>query len=596
MKEVAISIRKVHNSVANNNRTLKWGTIIILILASLFVLLYVQKQSEQSDKQANALADSESNFRPISETYLKIHQYELFYRDNWIRSKEAVKSSALSEAISKFTLIDYLQQQNITLSDEKRQFQIETLNDQLTYDLKNPLLKLYFENMFKVLDINRQEYIEEYLLVNKEHDTLSVEMEIQQISYPIDDQENIYLEKMGLTFDYLEYLAESELIYIDSLSTEFELPFPVTPHIFKFAKNREGDIVLTSRDFNTMGLTDEQSYLLHEVSEKNNLQELARYNFSQYKEALQQEAALGDENTPVANELLELFKIVERSLDMELDEVANYQFGKIPSYDNNQLRRHKDITLQLYEYENYYLDENVPNKSYAYRIANEEVGAMYGLFNYLKQDFEIELDEAARINERVQIEKSLTEQMENPYFKKYMDDLLKTFDIPLSTYIDDYLLLKEEYILLLQLMKDRNIGLDHKGRYNKGWIEARYRMAADFTWEDKFEEMWSMNNEEIVEPLEPQPDLSFPLPEYTPQIGINKEGQYAFTSISTLPFYLTDELQTLFDLLAETFDLPVLSRYSITQYIDKLNQLKADETKKKQLHEILDIYKNTITE
>ena len=111
----------------------------------MFVLLYVQKQSEQSDKQVNALADSESNFRPISETYLKIHQYELFYRDNWIRSKEAVKSSALSEAISKYALIDYLQQQNITLSDEKRQFQIETLNDQLTYDMKNPLLKLYFD-------------------------------------------------------------------------------------------------------------------------------------------------------------------------------------------------------------------------------------------------------------------------------------------------------------------------------------------------------------------------------------------------------------------------------------------------------------------
>ena len=562
----------------------------------MFVLLYVQKQSEQSDKQVNALADSENNFRPISETYLKIHQYELFYRDNWIRLKEAVKSSALSEAISKFTLIDYLQQQNITLSDEKRQFQIETLNDQLTYDLKNPLLKLYFENMFKVLDISRQEFIEEYLLVNKEHDTLSVEMDIQQISYPIEDQENIYLEKMGLTFDYLEYLAESELIYIDSLSTEFELPFTVNPHIFKFAKNRDGEIILTSRDFNPMGFTDEQSYLLHEVSEKNNLQELARYNFSQYKEALQQEAALGNENAPVANELLELFIIAERSLDMELDEVANYQFGKIPSYDNNQLRRHKDITLQLYEYENYYLDENVPDKSYAYRIANEEVGAMYGLFNYLNQDFDIELDEAVRNNARVQLEKSLDEQLENPYFKKYMDVLLKTFDIPLSAYIDDYLLLKEEYKLLLQLMKDRNIGLDHKGRYNKGWIEARYRMAADFTWENKFEEMWSMDNEEIVEPLEPQPDLSFPLPEYTPQIGINKEGQYAFTSISTLPFYLTDELQTLFDLLAETYELPVLSRYSITQYIDKLDQLKADETKKKQLLEILDIYKNTIIE
>ncbi|MER1988606.1 MAG: hypothetical protein ABS884_02760 [Solibacillus isronensis] len=566
----------------------------------------MQKQSEQSDKQVNALADSESNFRSISETYLKIHQYELFYRDNWIRSKEAVKSSALSEAISKFTLIDYLQQQNITLSDEKRQIQLKILDEQITYDMQNPLLKIYFEKMFQELDISKQDYIEEYLLVNKEHDILYREMhdtgkglvldEWGTSSYPVSDQEELYTKKMGISFDYLEYLAESEFVHIEPSITDLELPFTVDSYHFKFAKTREGGIVLTSRDFNIMGLTDEQNTLIHEVSEKNNLQELARYNFSQYKEALQQEAALGNENAPVSNELLELFIVVERSLDMELDEVANYQFGKIPSYDNNQLRRHKDITLQLYEYENYYLDENVPGKSYAYRIANEEVGAMYGLLNYLKQDFEVELDEAARSNARLQLEKSLDEQMKNPYFKKYMDDILQTFDIPLSTYIDDYLLLKEEYKLLLQLMKDQNIGLDHKGRYNKGWIEARYRMAADFTWEDKFEKMWSMDDEEIVEPLEPQPDLSFPLPVYTPQIGINKEGQYAFTSISTLPFYLTDELQTLFDLLAETYELPVLSRYSITQYIDKLDQLKADETKKKQLLEILDIYKNTIIE
>lgn len=575
-------------------------------MAGLFGLFYLQKQSKHSNEQANALADSEIKFRPISETYLKINQYEIFYRDSLMRSKEAAKSSALSEAISKYALIDYLQQQNITLSDEKRQLQLKILDEQITYDMQNPILKVYFEKMFQELQISKQDYIEEYLLVNKEHEILYRNMqdtgkglvldESGTSSYPAGDQDELYANKMGISFDYLEYLAESEFIHIEPSVTDLDLPFTFDSYHFEFAKNLDGKIILTTSDFNSMGLTEEQNSLIHEVREKYNLQELARYNFKQYEDAIQQEAAIGNENTPVANELLELFKVVERSLDMEFDEVANYQFDKIPSYDINQLRRHKDITLQLYEYENYYLDENIPNKSYAYRIANEEVGAMYGLFNYLKQDFEIELDEAERINARVQLEKSLIEQMENPYFKKYMDNLLKVFDIPLSTYIDDYLLVKEEYELLLKLMKDQNIGLDTNGRYNKGWVEARYRMAADYTWEDKFEKMWSMDDEEIVEPLEPQPDLSFSLPEYAPQLGINKKGQYVFTYSYTLPIYLSDEQQTLFDLLVQTYDLPVLSRYSIAQYIDKLEQLKSDETKKKQLLEILDIYKNTITE
>lgn len=560
-------------------------------------MFYEQKKSNESDEQVNALADSQNNKRPLIETYLKINQYEKFYRDENMRSKEAVKSSALSEAISNYALIDFLQQQNITLSDEKRQLQLKILDEQITYDMQNPVLKQYFEKMFQELEISKQDYIEEYLLVNKEHDILERNMEESgSLIYPKSDQNDWYAKKMGISFDYLEYLAESEFIHIDPTSTDVDLPFTVSTYYYDFAKNQAGEIILTSEDFGWHRFTDEQYRLISKIEKKNNFLELARYNFNQYYNAIQQEATSENENAEVVNDLLELFKIAERSVDLELGEESNYQFNEIPSFDASKLRKHKDITLRLFEHENYHLDENIPDKSIAYRIANEEIGEMYGLFNYLKQDFDIELNEAARINAREQLEKSLAEQMENPYFKKYMDDVLKAFDISLSTYIDDYLLMKEEYKLLLKLMKDQNIGLDTNRRYNKGWAEARYRMAANFTWEYKFDKMWSLDDEEIVDPLEPQPDLSFSLPEYAPQIGKNIKGQYVFTDRYPLTIYLSHEQQIFFDLLVKTFDLPVLSRYSVTQYIDKLDQLKADETKKKQLHEILDIYKNTITE
>ena len=128
-------------------------------------MFYEQKKSNESDEQVNALADSQNNKRPLIETYLKTNQYEKFYRDENIRSKEAVKSSALSEAISKYALIDFLQQQNITLSDEKRQLQLKILDEQITYDMQNPVLKQYFEKMFQELEISKQDYIQEYLLI-----------------------------------------------------------------------------------------------------------------------------------------------------------------------------------------------------------------------------------------------------------------------------------------------------------------------------------------------------------------------------------------------------------------------------------------------
>ncbi|MEK3765792.1 hypothetical protein [Solibacillus sp. FSL K6-4121] len=567
---------------------------------------YWQKQSKETNEQKNTLADSGDNFRPISEIYLKIHQYELFYRDHRMQSKEAVTFYGLNDAINKYALIDYLQQQNITLSDEKRQLQRELLEEQLTKDLQDPLLKPYLETMFQVLNISNQDYIEQYLLINTEHDLLKEDMfssnkglvqdETGFFSYPSSDQQSLYQKKMGISFDYLEYLAESKLIHIEPDHPKFDLPFAIDSNFFNFTKNLAGETIFASKEFSESDLTREQRDFLYVIKKQYNLHELGRYNFNLYKDALQQEAAPDSENKAIANELMEIFEIADRTIDWDIGEVTNYEFNEIPMFDVNQLRKHKDITLQLYEHEYYYREEEIPKKFYAYRIANEEIVAMYALFNYLKQDFGIELDETIRSSTRAKLVKSLNEQLQNSSFKKYIDDLLQTFEIPLSDYINDYLLVKEEYELLLQLMKDQNIGIDHDGRYNKGWIEARYRTAADLLWEDQFQKMWDMQLTEVVEPLEPQPELSFSLSEYAPPIGLNDEGQYIFVNIYALHSWLTEEQQTLFDLLVKTYDLPVLSRYSMTEYKDKLDQLKADENKKKQLLEIFDIYARSISE
>lgn len=154
-----------------------------------------------------------------------------------MQSKEAVTFFALNDAINKYALIDYLHQQNITLSEEKRQLQRELLEEQLTKDLQDHLLKPYLETMFQALNISNQDYIEQYLLINTEHDLLKEDMfssnkglvqdETGLFSYPSSDQQTLYQEKMKISFDYMEYLAESEFIHIKPDRPTFDLPFAI---------------------------------------------------------------------------------------------------------------------------------------------------------------------------------------------------------------------------------------------------------------------------------------------------------------------------------------------------------------------------------
>lgn len=577
---------------------------LITRISFMFILLSVALLSGCEEHENEALQEQEATIslkHPIDERYINITQYELFYRSEQMESKEAVTFHALMEAIEVHALLEYLEAQEIRIEPEKRELQRKLLTEQLTHDLQNPDFQHYFDTLKNALQIDEQDYIEQYLLVNKTYEILEREMFSTKVglqvddngdaSYPTSENERHYWEQMGISFDYIEYLAES--------MPEYLLEPKVAPTVLfdndymNLTTNREGAVILRGKEFSLSDLTSDQYSFLVNFAIEHQLQELARYNFSTYQELLQTAAREDATKRGLAEQFLAMLTVVETTLDWEFGELFVYD-GAMPTFDPKKLRKHQDITQQLIEHQFYYHSKETPKKFYAYRVATEKIVEMYGLFNYLQQDFDVALDAQKIASIRAEQQQNLQQQLEDPYFKRYVDEVLETYQISLDTYLDDYLLVLAEYEALVEVMQQQHIGLDLDGRYNKGEVNARYRNAANLSWQHQFDEMERIGETAVIEPLDPQPDFAFELIRHELKLGLNEAGNYVFTDIVYLQMWFTDAQQTAFDELVATYDLPPLSRYSIGQYIHYLEQVQDKTKSQQQLFELIKIYQDTL--
>ncbi|WP_274310419.1 hypothetical protein [Solibacillus daqui] len=588
---------------SNRNKIFIYLGVIVVCIVLVTLAITWQSQGLNQNNESEPTKDAQPAVEnPISEIYLNIAQYEYFYRNWIIESKEAATFNALSQAIRMYSLFDYLKQQGIELSSEKEQLQRKLLAEQLSYDLQDPQFKAYFDTMLAKLKIKEQDYIDHYLFIDKKYEILEREMfETGKgltddgsgfMSYPSGEQEEKFKNKVGISIDYLEYLVLQKPIRLQPMEPQ---PALISDgHRFEFAKGKNGELIFTTEELPPINFSDAQRDLLLELKYQHSLKDLSRYNYKQYQELLEQIAETNDQQSVIAKDILALFDIAHEILEMDFGQPVTYHFDELPTFDKNILRKHKDITLKIYEHEYYYRTEGIPQQFYAYRVANEQMVEIYGLFNYLEQNFDFTLDEETVDSLRIEVEQTLQQQMQNAYFKKYIEALLTKFDITIDTYIDDYLLVLAEYETLKEKMYEQHIGLDIKGRYNIGEVYASYRIAANFSWKELYSTMDTLNNAESIEALDPQPELPFDLPEYPLQVGMNAKGDYVFIGVDTLEIWLTEQQQQFLKELVTVNALPPLSRYSIQQYQDALQQMDPNNTMRNQLIEIFVIYGNSI--
>lgn len=536
--------------------------------------------------------EKELAFRPINETFLKIEQYELFYRDSMYTQESAV-AAALSNGIRYYALFNHLAEHGLYWDEKKRDTYRIGVENALGHDLKDPHFATYFENMLAELSITKEQYIVDYLLVKEEHEMLYSEMfrtgvGTKDSSYESGLEEEEFEQKMGLSFDYLEYLAVSRDQDLTPLDPQPVLSFNQDPDDFgvKVTKNLAGEYILAFEEpYHSSAIRD----YLYELSSKKKLPNLSRFSFPQIKAFVVQDVAAGLE---IAQQTLDYLTILERSIDWELT-VQPYAFNDIPTFHQEGLRVHNDLTLKIAEYELYHKDASIHDSGAAYLYANNFVANMYGLFNYLAHDHGYGWSSEIREQYAASLAQELEASMQSEIEKSYIENLLQKFNITLDEYIKYYLLPKKEYELLQQSMLKDQVGVDKNGRYNLGKQASRYRETVGLTWQDLYTTIWSINDSPTMEKLDPQPVLPFPMnPSIPMTVGLDENGDYIMEHLSSLGAYLTEEQTALLEEIRTKHNLPALARYSVKAYIAQA-QLRSSTTAK-ELVDILTIFDRTI--
>ena len=124
--------------------------------------------SEDGNQQgAEKEAETQAEFRNLDDLAIKIAEYEMYYRDPHMVSKEEATFQSLYDTLEKYVLIYHLEQAGYDWDEAKRQLHEKTTREAVEYDINHPILKDYFEQMFATLGITKDDYLKQYALIEK---------------------------------------------------------------------------------------------------------------------------------------------------------------------------------------------------------------------------------------------------------------------------------------------------------------------------------------------------------------------------------------------------------------------------------------------
>ncbi|HWL24307.1 MAG TPA: hypothetical protein VNR38_11265 [Ureibacillus sp.] len=337
----------IHNEQSLKKRNIKLyfliGIVILVIGATaLSMNLLIKNESEQlvDSQESGELeqvaktqdsADSQQSAEPESirkfdEKTVEIAKYEMFYRDNdSFYNKETVEYYSLYETIEKYAFFHYLEQHGYSWDDERRAKAREWIQNELNYDRVNNLeLFAYYEEMFETLQITEEDYIDYYLLVNKEYDKLISDLannrigsEIEGYYFP-DEEAKAFSKLIGLS-DELAQLAEKLPEPLTPMEPQPDLPFLTEDSYIKITTNAEGDYILVDTLHLPIRLGDAHRDLFFELrwTVLNN-EDLNRHSLNRYQEAFATYKSDDPKKVETAKEIAQLLEILERSIEMEL--------------------------------------------------------------------------------------------------------------------------------------------------------------------------------------------------------------------------------------------------------------------------------------
>ena len=309
---------------SSKKKLFNWKTGIAAIFSTMALLLGVftffksEKKEEFStpinvEQPAPVLASEE--LRVPSELTYTIAFYENYYLDGRFYSEQLAKEIAKSEVLDSFSYFYYLDQHNIVVNDERKEYYKRRAKEELGWKKADPFFMQYFEKLQQELQITEEDYMTYFLMINVEYRDLWDRFN-QDINSNVYDQ--IMKEYFALVGYQQEPLAETSSLYYSESYNEgveqnpadlpFELPYQ------KVVKNEQGELLLYDPSYFNLWNTKYEKLFL-KLSGLEYYGEFNRVMIEYLLTTLSMYQTEDVEEAKLAKELFELLLVLERSID-----------------------------------------------------------------------------------------------------------------------------------------------------------------------------------------------------------------------------------------------------------------------------------------
>lgn len=319
--------QKIYKNTVRQRR--KWkGSHPVFQLAALVVLaISAFLLASNLMEQERAENPMPLGYPVIDQLTLDIMTYENFYNSSTFQSSFNASYQALSDSLSMYALFYYLQEEGYEWTAESEALARQSIERAWKYDYQDAELQAYYTTMFEELDITEEEYIEHYLYLIKKQGMMHDGMFRTGVgldndgAYPSGQAFDTYIETAGYSVDELNTMAEKTMERPEPMEPQPELSFSrnLQQHALKITLNEEGEYIFVDPENFFFDIEfSPYSDLLYFIENEQLNKRLTRSTLEDYKQAL---AAFSSDDIEyqVAQELLEIFVILERSIEKELE-------------------------------------------------------------------------------------------------------------------------------------------------------------------------------------------------------------------------------------------------------------------------------------
>lgn len=246
--------------------------------------------------------------------------FEFFYRGEFILSQEQAKYAGLKSIIAQKALIYHLTNNGYIWDDFRTELNRSASEGLMQNEMNNPLLQDYFDELFEMLDITEEDYLN-YLILGKEYDAKYASLFEKRIGLDEDgafaetEVALNYLPYTGITEEQLDDLASKIPKDLQPMDPQPTLSFSQQVDYLTVTMDAEGDYIFTTGAYPYGLRLEERYWTIFNELERTVGMEIARVSIDAYIEAVANYSNDDPEKMKAVQEVDEYFKILKNTFD-----------------------------------------------------------------------------------------------------------------------------------------------------------------------------------------------------------------------------------------------------------------------------------------